>query len=706
MARVLRFLLLAWLIAFAAHWGAPRLDSQERTVGLFLNSEGAFPGYTLFAPMDYTTTYLIDNEGRLVHSWQSSRWSAGAAKLLENGHLLRMGRSTTSVEPTFPVPDGQHVAVEEMAWDGTLVWRYEYPSEWTQLHHDVTKLPNGNVLIIAWEYKSAEEAIAAGRDPTLLTGGKMWPDSIFEVQPTGPSDGNIVWEWHIWDHLIQDFDPEKANHGVVAEHPELIDVNYACPNVCGLGGSDWTHSNAVDYNPQLDQIVLSVRHFSEFWIIDHGTTTAEAAGHSGGRSGKGGDLLYRWGNPAAYRAGDTGDQKLFEQHDAQWIKPGLEGEGDILVFNNGFFRPGGTYSSVDEIAPPVDGQGNYALVPGQAYGPEAETWTYTADNPSDFLSIVVSGAQRLPNGNTLICSGVPGIFFEVTPAGETVWLYVNPVNGQGPILQGDTPAPGSNWAFRAYRYGPGYAGLLGKDLTPGGPIELYPPDGDGDGVADSLDNCPFVANPDQANTDGGRRPAGSRITGGAASNPSQDALGDACDPDNDNDALPDASEYELSCPYRLTGDSDDDRIVDGFEVANGANACDAASKPACTDTTDNDSDGLNNCLEHFGYNTCAGVDDNMIGWSTCATPMDSDSDGCADVLEVMDINGDRRVTVADQTLLAKRGVGLLPPSDSDPVFDVNKSGTITVADQTLMAKNTCLLKPGLIGCAAGSCPAE
>lgn len=62
---------------------------------------------------------------------------------------------------------------------------------------------------------------------------------------------------------------------------------------------------------------------------------------------------------------------------------------------------------------------------------------YAAPNPSDFFSAIISGAHRLPNGNTFICSGFPGIIFEVTSAGETVWRYVNPVNDQGPVYQGD-----------------------------------------------------------------------------------------------------------------------------------------------------------------------------------------------------------------------------------------------------------------------------
>ena len=247
-------------------------------------------------------------------------------------------------------------------------------------------------------------------------------------------------------------------------------------------------------------------------------------------------------------------------------------------------------------------------------------------------------------------------------------------------------------------------------VTPTPTATLCPGDVDCDGVPDAVDNCPTVANPDQLNSDGGKRPAGPQIPSGWASNPARDSLGDACDSDDDNDAIADASENELSCPYRLNADSDADRIVDGYEVSHSTNACDAGNPatPACSGVpfVDGDGDGLSDCIEHAGYNTCASTNDTTPGWSACATPMDSDGDGCADVLEVMDVNGDRKVSVGDQTLLAKRGAGLFPPSSSDSVFDVNKDGKISVGDQTLMAKNTCFLKPSLPGCQAASCPAE
>lgn len=152
------------------------------------------------------------------------------------------------------------------------------------------------------EKKAAAEAVAAGRIPSTVEGTEVEPDSLVEIKPNGKTGGDVVWEWHLWDHLIQDFDKEKANYGDVAAHPERVDTNYNV--VAGQrANSDWTHSNAVDYNADLDEVLISLRNFSEIWIIDHRTTTAEAVGHMGGRRGSGGDLLYRWGNPRVYRAG-------------------------------------------------------------------------------------------------------------------------------------------------------------------------------------------------------------------------------------------------------------------------------------------------------------------------------------------------------------------------------------------------------------------
>lgn len=440
--------------------------STARTVGLLRHESGSFQGYTLFAPMGSGDTYLIDNDGSAVHSWSSAYPPGLSAYLLEDGSLLRTAATTRGPDAVFGT-GGAGGRVERISWHGTVAWTYDYADADHQLHHDIEVLPNGNVLMIAWERKTAAEAVAAGRDPSRLSDGELWPDHVIEVQPDGADGGQVVWAWHAWDHLVQDQYPTRANYGDVAAHPELIDLNFATEK-----GADWNHVNSIDYDATLDQILLSVHSFGEIWVIDHSTTTAEAAGHTGGRSDRGGDLLYRWGNPQTYGAGDAADQRLFAQHDARWIEADRPGAGRILVFNNGQQRG---HSSVDELDPPVQGDGSYARSAGAAYGPVDLTWSYTAPVPADFLANHISGAHRLPNGNTLICDGPLGTFFEVTAAGEMVWEYVNPVTTNG-ILSFDEAIPtGSggqqNSVFRAERYGPDHPGFAGRDLTGGSPIE-------------------------------------------------------------------------------------------------------------------------------------------------------------------------------------------------------------------------------------------
>jgi len=447
------------LPGFVIEYAGPTV---RRTVGLLRRNAGSFDGYTLFNPLSSKTTYLVDPRGRVVNSWTSTYRPGLMVYLLPNGNLLRCGRVGNNLFGGA----GDGGIVEEFDWQGNLVWQFQHSSPTYCLHHDIERLPNGNTLMISWEVKTVAEAIAAGRSVDhALPNGTVWPEKIIEVQPTDRDSGKIVWEWHAWDHLIQDVDPTKANYGNVAKRPERIDVNYQLTG----GRPDWLHANSIAYNKELDQITLSLRAFSEIWIIDHSTTTAEAASRTGGRSGKGGDLLYRWGNPSTYRAGTAKNQTLFFQHDAHWIPDGLPGAGNMLIFNNGTGLR--DHSSVDEIVLPiVDGKGNYPMTNG-VWGPAAATWSYTAPTKSDFSSLFVSGAQRLPNGNTLICSGWTGGIFEVTAAGQTVWEYQNADVSAGIAHQGDRPV-GSRM-FRSPRYAANYPGLKGRPLTPQEPIEKH-----------------------------------------------------------------------------------------------------------------------------------------------------------------------------------------------------------------------------------------
>ncbi|CAA6676462.1 MULTISPECIES: DUF1566 domain-containing protein [unclassified Lentimonas] len=384
-------------------------------------------GYNLLSTLNSKSTYLMDNDENIVNTWTSSYNPGNAVYLLEDGTLMRTANTGSTDFDT----GGTGGRVEQYDWEGNLIWEYDYDTSTHRQHHDVEVLPNGNILIIAWELKTQVEAVAAGRDPSLISEGELWPDSIIEVAPIGSTGGTIVWEWHAWDHLVQDYDASADNYGTVADHPEKIDLNYTLNGI-----ADWHHINSIDYNAELDQILLSVHNFSEIWIIDHNTTTAEAAGSAG-------DLLYRWGNPAAYDSGDADDQQLFLQHDAKWIEAHLPGAGNILIFNNGQGRSDGDYSSVDEITPPVAADGSYT-----AGLPLAPTWSYTNAVPTDFYGANISGAQRLPNGNTLICEGPEKYAFEVTSAGDLVW---------------DTTSSGS--MFRFERYTPDFTGFESTELA-------------------------------------------------------------------------------------------------------------------------------------------------------------------------------------------------------------------------------------------------
>jgi hypothetical protein len=437
--------------------------SADQTVGLFVNKKDACEGYTLFAPSYWYKTYLINNQGLQVNSWESDHIPGlgGMAYLSDDGCLYR-----SVLVDTHPVLNGGGPidGVQKFAWDGTMVWNFKYVGDTYRPHHDFAVMPSGNVLLNVWEIKSYAEAIQAGADKNKLGGKQLFPAYIVEVEPVGPDSGKIVWEWHAWNHLVQDYNPSVDNFGPVYNHPERIDINAQNFLI-----SDFIHINSVDYNEEFDQILLTSPMYGEVWVIDHSTTTEEARGHTGGNYGKGGDLLYRWGNPRFYDHGDMNDQKFFGGHDGNWVDSGCPGAGNIIIFNNGSTR---SYSSIDEIVPPVDAAGNYlGTLP---WGPADFVWTYTAPNRYDFFVSIICGAQRLPNGNTLTCNAPDGEFFEITPEGDMVWRYIDPVSDSGPVFQGDSIS--FNSVFKIRRYAPDYPAFQNKDMTPGKPVELYPDD--------------------------------------------------------------------------------------------------------------------------------------------------------------------------------------------------------------------------------------
>ena len=474
--------------------------TEELPRGLRLSTPDATPGYVYYTPLISASTYLIETgNGDVVHTWESEYAPSAFVYLLDNGHLLRGAR-----EPNVAVfsSGGQGGRIQELTWDGELVWDYLYASEDHLLHHDVAVLPNGNILAIAWEAKPPEEAQQMGHRPEMTPEGGLWPDMIVELEPHPPNGARVVWEWHTWDHMIQSRDAVLSHYGDPSEHPELIDINGGrelpedipeedLARYREIGhvpsdsdhdpSSDLMHTNAIAYNPSVDQIALSIQAYGEIWIIDHSTTIEEARSHTGGRWGRGGDLLYRWGNPRVYGRGDEADQRLFGQHDVRWVPEGLPGAGNILVFSNNVAGPDGPHSEVFEIEPPTDDVGRYLLNEREPFGPATPTWSYTASDPRSFHSPFLSGAHRLPNGHTLITSGAQGRFFEVAPEGEIVWEYWSPTSGDVRMPDGSWPHPVERFpysVFRATKIAPDHPALRGRELVPldPQPSPVPPPD--------------------------------------------------------------------------------------------------------------------------------------------------------------------------------------------------------------------------------------
>ena len=384
---------------------------SELTNGLILysNSQGIGP----------SNTYIINNNYNTINTWHHSIGAIGIPYLNQDGSIILQFRSNDHYFGNTHGPVGG--ILKKLDWNGNVLWVNHFFNEQFQPHHDLEVLPNGNILIIAWEKKSYQDAQSFGRIDIV---NEIWPLVIYEIEPVDTNEINIIWEWHLWDHLIQDVDSNLINYGQVSDHPELIDINIG--QFTEPSGGDWLHTNAIAYNNELDQIVFSSKHFNEVFIIDHSTTSEEASSHQGGNSNKGGDILYRWGNPKNYNRGNITDQKLNAQHGVHWIPIGMPGSGNLLIYNNNPTNTTGLNnsfgnSSVVEIITPLDSNGNYYIELDSAYGPVDYHWEYGGDN--SFFSSFQSGAYRLQNGNSFITVSQERRLFEIDSSGNIMWEY-------------------------------------------------------------------------------------------------------------------------------------------------------------------------------------------------------------------------------------------------------------------------------------------
>lgn len=434
----------------------------QNTVGLLsYQVDKAFEGYNLLFPHNQSTVYLLDNCGQIVHSWaDEDHWRPGnSVYLTDQGTLIKCKRENNSImDPIWA--GGGGAVVELRSWDNELIASFERNDSLYRLHHDVAPMPNGNILMIVWENQSYEAAIAAGRDTSKLAQNELWSEVIWEWDPVADS---IVWEWRVWDHLVQDYDATQDNFGDVASSPGRIDINYDEHN----GHPDWLHMNAIDYNPVLDQIIMSVPYFNEIWVVDHSKTSAETAGDAG-------DLIYRYGNPQAYRQGTAEDQKFFFQHDCKWTRsnaqPGDPDFGQLSIYNN---RVRENFSPMFIWNPLVSNK-DYAFV-NERFGLGQEIREiFHPDSLDIAASSGLSSASLLPNGNALLLAGRWGFAYEVTPNDEVVWEYRVPLQGGAVVAQGTELSINNNITFRMDRYAADHPAFAQKELVPQGFWELMP----------------------------------------------------------------------------------------------------------------------------------------------------------------------------------------------------------------------------------------
>ena len=381
-------------------------------------------GYVLAVNGGNMSSFLMDKGGNKVKEWDFAHKLGNDLELLPTGQLIGMFKTNT---PSIFF-GGYGGIIKILNVDGSVDWEYNYANDTVMAHHDVEQLPNGNILFIAWKEVDNTTAQNNGFEIDQV----IYTEVLLEINP---NTNQIVWEWDSMDHLVQDYNAAALNFGDINANPQLIDINYNSD----IANGDIMHANGIDYDASKDIIYLSVNNYSEVWVIDHSTTTNEAASHTGGNYNKGGDLLYRFGNPETY--GNTAGIRLFyNNHHPNIIESNKPGADNFIIYVNNSSGPSVGQSIVYELDIPDV----FNLTSNANNEPEV-VWSFT---DSEMYFQRVSGAQRLNNGNTLICEGDYG-FWEVTPTGEVAWKY-SKLDGLG--------------FWRGYSYLPNDSAIINLDL--------------------------------------------------------------------------------------------------------------------------------------------------------------------------------------------------------------------------------------------------
>jgi len=369
----------------------PELSSEV----VVYDAEKLDDNYLLAIENGGTLSYLINKEGERLFTWEFENNLGNDLELLESGELLGIFKDK---DRPFNFGGGSGI-VKLFNVDGSLKWEYTIADDNFLAHHDVEMLPNCNILFLVWERITAEKANQAG----ISTDEDIFPEKLIEINP---NNNEIVWEWRSWDRLIQDVDENLSTYAVVSDNPQKVDFNYNT-----FTNGDIMHANGFDYDSENDIIHMSINFYSEIWVVDHSTTTEEATGEVGGNYNKGGDLVYRYGNPSAYK-NPQGTRLFNNNHFPNLLEGDIIGKGNMLIYVN-------KHNNSDQsIVYELDLPAPFSLTPNIDNEPTI-TWSFT---DTELSASKFSGAVRLSNGNTLICEGDYG-YWEVTEEGEVVWKY-------------------------------------------------------------------------------------------------------------------------------------------------------------------------------------------------------------------------------------------------------------------------------------------
>ena len=397
-------------------------------------SEEASNDLVLFCSLGDNNTYLINKCGELINQWQHEGTPGLSAMITPDGNLLRAERVLNGCCEQ-PSAGG---LLQLIDWDGNILWEYQDASNTTTQHHDFALMPNGHILYTGWE------AIPINSLFQYFT-GFIWTEYVKEIRPIGSDSAEVIWEWHLKNHLIQD--RIDIQYSDVSKEIGKVDIFYQGP--FSFSSIDRWHINAIDYNPKTDQILLNSRNTSEVWIIDHSTTTQEAAGNTGGNYNKGGQILFRWGNPEAHQRGTESDIRMYGSHGTYWIKDHPEYEDYILYFNNWNIDQQ-SLSTIEMIKPSSPNSGEFVLNQDSTYTLDEHIIVYGGDQQAESLSSrYYSNAEITPVG-FLINEGQTGHLFEINNQNEIVW---------------DATAL-ERLTFKVHSYSPDYEGFTNHDLTP------------------------------------------------------------------------------------------------------------------------------------------------------------------------------------------------------------------------------------------------